>query len=178
MNNYAFLSLKKLIIHVENFIPTKCLCTITWQKLIFIILLDMLFLHFEFWVIYPGISLEEEVSYVLCDCYKSVIFNPTFGFKTSTTNGGKACGHLPRMSAYQTRSCNCIQPFTQRSTMPFMQLPTMEPSMEQFMQPPMQPYMQPPTMQPFMQLPMQLHMQFTPEIYQSFTILHTILFSL
>lgn len=29
------------------------------------------------------------------------MFNPTFGCKTGTTNGGKNCGRLPQMSAYQ-----------------------------------------------------------------------------
>ena len=49
---------------------------------------------FAFWVTYQCISLMEEVSYVLCNSYKHFIFNPTFGSKTGTTNGGKACGRL------------------------------------------------------------------------------------
>ena len=50
--------------------------TITWQKLIFIILRDMmLFLYFAFWVTYQCISLLEEVSYVLCDSFINVLFS-------------------------------------------------------------------------------------------------------
>ena len=50
--------------------------TITCQKLIFIILCDMmLFLYFAFWVTYQCISLLEEVSYVLCDSFINVLFS-------------------------------------------------------------------------------------------------------
>ena len=102
MNNYSFLPLQKQIIHVESFIPTKCSCTITWPRLIFIILPDI----FAFWVTYQCMSFIEEVSYVLCDSYKHFIYNPTFGSKTGTTNGGKACRHLQWMSVHQTRPCS------------------------------------------------------------------------
>ena len=102
MNNYSFLPLQKQIIHVENFIPRKRSCT---NVLIFIILPDKM-LYFAFWVTYQCISLIEEVSYILCYSYKHFSFNPTFGSKTGTTNGGKACGCLQWMSAHQTRPCS------------------------------------------------------------------------
>ena len=84
---------------------------------------------FAFWVTYKCISLMEEVSYVLGDSYKHFIFNRTFGFKTGTTNGGKACRRLQWMSAHQNTPMQT--PMDQ-----IMQLPTMQQSMQPFMQRP------------------------------------------
>ena len=123
---------------------------------------------FAFWVTYKCISLMEEVSYVLGDSYKHFIFNRTFGSKTGTTNGGKACRRLQWMSAHQTRpcrrqwtrSCSCPQCSSLCShscSGPQCSCPCSQTAQNILS------FMQRPTMQ--------LLMQFTPAIYQSFTIL-------
>ena len=117
MNNYSFLPLQKQIIHVENFIPRKRSCT---NVLIFIILPDKM-LYFAFWVTYQCISLIEEVSYILCYSYKHFSLNPTFGSKTSTTNGGMSAYQTHPCSRQWSKSCSCpCSPLTMQPLMQFI----------------------------------------------------------